>query len=275
MTLKSYHTRITQTAILLFITCIFATSNAFAATGKLPVVESMPKKVLFTGNSFSFYNNSVHNQLAALIRANGEWKKGQNRMRLLSLSGGHMHEMRPLLSSYLSSSKNWQAVVLQPHSNELVTKSKQKRFHRNFEKTVKMLRDKQIQPILFMTWPYANDNKMAVELRTGFTQLSKQHQVPLVPVGVAFEYAAKALPKIKLYSADVLGKSKQGKVTYRKTLKHPSEAGSYLAACVFYAALYHKSPEGNRYHANLSKSTATKLQRVSWQVVSPMLSKSK
>jgi hypothetical protein len=43
--------------------------------------------------------------------------------------------------------------------------------------------------------------------------------------------------------------------------------GTYLAACVFYAAIYAKSPEGLGYRADLPKETAQFLQTIANQTV--------
>jgi hypothetical protein len=43
---------------------------------------------------------------------------------------------------------------------------------------------------------------------------------------------------------------------------HPSTAGSYLDACVFYAALTGRSPEGNPYTAGLDLGQARFLQQM-------------
>lgn len=61
---------------------------------------------------------------------------------------------------------------------------------------------------------------------------------------------------------DILG-VKDGKVSFKKTWKHPSPAGSYLAACV----LYGESAEGNPYQSSLSDDTAKKLQKIAWETV--------
>ena len=45
---------------------------------------------------------------------------------------------------------------------------------------------------------------------------------------------------------------------------HPSRAGSYLAACVFYALLTRRSPVGNAYTAGLEPAEARLLQRIAW-----------
>jgi hypothetical protein len=49
--------------------------------------------------------------------------------------------------------------------------------------------------------------------------------------------------------------------------RHPSPAGTYLAACTTFAALTGRSPVGNAYHAGLDEPTAKFLQEVAWETV--------
>ena len=51
----------------------------------------------------------------------------------------------------------------------------------------------------------------------------------MAPVGIAWENCLRRHPGIALYQADG---------------QHPTEAGSYLAACVMYCTLFGKSPLG-------------------------------
>jgi len=43
---------------------------------------------------------------------------------------------------------------------------------------------------------------------------------------------------------------------------HPTTAGTYLAACVFYASIFGRSPVGLTYTDDLSATEAAMLQRV-------------
>jgi len=71
-----------------------------------------------------------------------------------------------------------------------------------------------------------------------------------VPVGLAFARALSLRPELTLVIDDN---------------KHPTLAGTYLAACVFYAALNGRSPEGLAYTAGLAMQDAGFLQEVAWQ----------
>jgi hypothetical protein len=74
----------------------------------------------------------------------------------------------------------------------------------------------------------------------------------VIPAGLAFAAAGKQRPGLVLHAADK---------------RHPSVAGTYLAAATVYAALFRKSPEGLKYTAGLDGDTAGFLQTVAWQTV--------
>ena len=276
---------IASVVILTFFAChnIYAkddsnNSDAFLKSIVAPKVQptSNPTRVLFVGNSFSFYNNGIHNHLGSLIRSTGEWKRQQNRLRLSTLSGGHIQEHSDDLDAMLSDpSQNWHAIVLQGHSNEPISSQKNKAFVGATAKVVQQIKSKGIQPILFMTWGYKGQPDMGVDLANVYTKLANKLEVLVVPVGVAFARAEAQLSNIELFVPDVLGVDSENQLSYRKDWKHPSEAGTYLAACVFYATLQQRSPEGAVFIGKLDKETALALQKLSWQVTQQFFKKVK
>lgn len=253
---------------------IYAKENAYnsktffksISTAKIKP-STNPKRVLFVGNSFSFYNNGIHNHLGSLIRSSGEWKRQQNYLRLSTLSGGHIKEHSADLEFLLNNpSQSWQAVVLQGHSSEPISSKKSKAFVLATAKAVQQIKAKGLQPILFMTWGYKGQSTMGIDIANAYTQLANKLDILVVPVGLAFARAEAELAQIELFVPDVLGLDSSQQLTYRKDWKHPSEAGTYLAACVFYAALYQRSPEGLIFIGKLDKVQALALQKLSWQV---------
>ena len=75
----------------------------------------------------------------------------------------------------------------------------------------------------------------------------------LVPPGHKIATRAiAARPDVELYVADK---------------RHPSVAGTYLAACTTYATLVGKSPVGLAYTAGLPPHLAVALQQVAWDTV--------
>lgn len=253
-----------------WIKSIFIALCLCAISSQSSIASASPKRILFTGNSFSFYNNGIHNHVGSLIRSADEWKKG-NRFRLLTLSGSHIHEHLPILEVMLArQDEQWDALVLQGHSNEPVSSKKHKNFEESMGKAIGMLKNKSILPILFMTWEYEGETEMGKKLAEAYVNLGAKYEVPVVPVGLAFAKSRALYPDISLYVPDVLGLSTSdtaNTLTYRKDLKHPSRAGTYLAACVFYSALYNKTPQGLAFTADLPLQQAATLQALAWQVV--------
>ena len=86
---------------------------------------------------------------------------------------------------------------------------------------------------------------------------------PVAPVGMAWKKALAADPKLVLHQPDK---------------SHPNPTGSYLAACVFYATLFDKSPvglpgelkKGNRVLVRVAPDEAAALQKIAWQTVQEM-----
>ncbi|MFT4938448.1 MAG: hypothetical protein ACI88A_001475 [Paraglaciecola sp.] len=256
--------------IALGITLLFCQMNTWATSLVPPKINKIdtPARILFVGNSFSFYNNGIHNQLGALLRSANKWQAGKSYLRLSTLSGGALHEHQLDLDYQLNSAKKpYHAVVLQGHSKEAIDPKKHKAFKTALNQLSQQIRRANAQPILFMTWGYAGDDKMSDQLANAYIEAANELDMLVVPVGLAFIQAQKAFPQINLYIQDVLGVNVQGELSYRSDIKHPSQAGSYLAACVFYASLFHESPEGLVYRADLSTETAEKLQKLAWQVV--------
>jgi hypothetical protein len=226
-----------------------------------------PKRALFVGNSFSFFNDGIHNHLGALIRSSGNWERGIHRYRLHTLSGARMEEHRALINEITNESSPWPTVILQGHSNEPIVAEEQEAFVKATASYVKSLKQNSMTPVLFMTWAYENAPEMTLPLSEAYTKVGNRLNIQVVPVGLAFAHVRKMAPDISLYTADVLGVNKEGKVTYRRDIKHPSRAGTYLAACVFYAAFYKTSPQGLPYTAGLEADIALQLQNLAWESV--------
>ncbi len=229
--------------------------------------QDTANKVLFVGNSFSFYNNGIHNHTASLVRASGGWQAGKNRYRLLTLSGAKLSEHQGILKGYLSSTENvWDIVVLQGHSSEPLEPEEQTGFQEAATALVEEIRASGAKPLLFMTWAYGNQAEMIGGLSKAYRNLGDALDISVVPVGEAFAKARTEMPEIDLYVDDVRG-VKDGQIVYRKARKHPSQAGTYLAGCVFYAAITGNSPVGNIYRAGLPEETAFRLQQIAFATV--------
>jgi hypothetical protein len=118
--------------------------------------------------------------------------------------------------------------------------------------------------MLFMTWGYeAGDDArlpgdtfgaMQSRLRAGYSELGTElsASVAVAPVGVAWAEAVRRHPRIDLWGGDG---------------QHPSRAGSYLAASVFYAILSGRDPTRNPFTAELDPADARSLRTIASDVV--------
>jgi len=116
--------------------------------------------------------------------------------------------------------------------------------------------------VLFLTWGYRDGDQanvpgdtfaaMQARLNRGYAQLAAALPASLAPVGPAWAEAIRRVPTRALWSEDG---------------KHPSLAGSYLAACVFYALLSHRDPATSAFTGGLDRREARSLQRVAGDVV--------
>jgi hypothetical protein len=108
------------------------------------------------------------------------------------------------------------------------------------------------KPIFFMSWAYADKPEMTAQLAEAYTVAGNANDALVIPAGLAFARAIAKQPELNLYAADK---------------RHPSPAGTYVAACVVFSALTGRSPVGNSYHAGIDQPTAQFLQTVAWETV--------
>jgi len=97
---------------------------------------------------------------------------------------------------------------------------------------------------------------MTHQLAEEYTLAGNETGSLVIPAGLAFAASVAANPSIELYDPDG---------------RHPSPAGTYLAACTVLAAVYGKSPVDNPYRASLDAKTALALQRTAAETVQKFL----
>lgn len=226
--------------------CIFAAYPVPAVTA-----ISKPAKVLFVGNSFTYYNDSLHHHLRQLVNAGKPLGEATSVMRSMTISGARLPEHAPAYEA-LAASDNWDVIVLQGHSLGPISAATAQGFAEAAAAFDRYNDAHGIQTALFMTWAYEGKPEMTAPLNEQYTAVGNTLNALVVPVGLAFAAATEQEPQIVLRHGD---------------LKHPTRAGSYLAACTFYAALYGESPVGLTYDAGLPADTAKTLQRIAEETV--------
>ena len=228
------------------------------AAGDLELARSNHQglRVLFVGNSLTFEND-----LPGLVQ-----KLGGGRTRIFAGSftapGWQLsqfaddHRLERLLHDV-----RWDVVVLQEQSQipSFPEEDRAREFTPSVEKLADEIRRSGAQPLLFETWAHrtgdrrnvSGDTYAAMQERVvaGDLEAARAARTAIAPVGEAWKAALERRPQLGLWSSDGT---------------HPSRAGSYLAACVFYAMLTRRSPVGNPFTAGLQPSLARFLQRVAF-----------
>ena len=123
-------------------------------------------------------------------------------------------------------------------------------FHEAVRRNAALLVQAGVRPVLFMSWAYQDKPEMTAQLAEQYTVAGNANDALVIPAGLAFAKAIAKQPTLELYEADK---------------RHPSLAGTYLAACTAYAALYRKSPVGLGYTAGLDAGLAALLQTAAWE----------
>jgi hypothetical protein len=209
-----------------------------------------PLRLLFIGNSFTNRNDlpglltrlaaaasPAREVVTAKVIANGaslrqHWNAGEA-LRLLQ-------------------EQPWDGVVLQEQSTLPVKNPG--RYHENVCLFHEAIRKEDARTLLYLTWARQNAPETQQALNDAVAQIAREAGATVAPVGPAWERVRQEGPGPNLYDADG---------------SHPSPAGSYLAACVFYATLFELTPEGlpAPEELRLTPEEAARLQRAAWAAV--------
>jgi len=212
-----------------------------------------PKRVLFVGNSFSYYNDSLHGHLRQLVLASDSAHAKDYLFKSMTISGAYLVEHSGGLP-YALASRHWDLVVLQGQSQEPMASDakKSERFRETARGFDGLIHASGAKTAFFMTWAYQAKPEMTALLAEGYESIGNELGDLVVPVGLAFQRSLEKRPSLILHFKDHM---------------HPSPAGTYLAACTFFAALYGASPVGNPYVADLDPEVARYLQGIAWDTV--------
>ena len=240
-----------------------APSTPTAPAQPPPVASGPPKAILWVGNSFFYYNNSLHGHFNRLASSAGVEVRSTS--VTISGSGLDWHDLESLLRpnglgrySFVGDNeirfnppgRQYDTVIMMDCSQCPVHPQLQQAFHDTVQRNAQLLAARGIRPVLFMSWAYKDKPEMTQQLADEYTRAGKANGALVIPVGLAFARSVAARPDIELYVADK---------------RHPSLAGTYLAACTSFAALYGRSPVGLSYTAGLDAGVARALQGAAWE----------
>jgi hypothetical protein len=259
--------RLATTSALLF--AVLVAPAALRAQTKPQRIDigQVSESILWVGNSFFYYNNSMHNHFGRLVASVGPGSQVRSTSVTISGSGLDWHDMDSLLRpdglgrySFVGDNeirfnkpgRQYDTAIMMDCSQCPVHPQLRGAFHDAVRKHSQSLVRNGVRPVLFMSWAYKDKPEMTVQLAEQYTLAGNVNDALVIPAGLAFATAIAKRPEIELYQADK---------------RHPSLSGTYLAACTVYATLFRKSPEGLKYTAALSPELAALLQATAWESV--------
>lgn len=239
--------------------------------------DSCVVHVLFLGNSYTYFNDlpSIFSELA---KAGRQCKVDA---RMVTPGGARLkdHWDRAEAHEALNSQK-WDYVVLQDQSTLGVgyyfegkaRVTSDEVFLPYAEKWAAEIVRHGAKPVFYLTWARKDTPDDQAALNYAYIHAAKKTDSIVAPVGMAWQQVRQEIPTTDLYYKDG---------------SHPSQAGSYLAACALYAAILHKNPTGLPSHitglavnleteklepekivtlVDLPRPVAGHLQAAAWQV---------
>jgi hypothetical protein len=226
------------------------------------------RSAIFIGNSFFYYNNSMHGHVGQLVRRGLPNQAFRSTSVTISGSGFDWHDVesyfRPKgIGTYSFDANNnvvfntpgqrlFDVAILMDCSQCPIHPTLKTVFAEYARKHADTARRHGAKPVFFMSWAYADKPEMTQELAEAYTKAANDNDVFVIPAGLAFARSIAKMPDLNLYAPDK---------------RHPSLAGTYLAAATVYASLFKQSPAENAYTAGLEPAIARHLRLVAWETV--------
>jgi hypothetical protein len=239
-----------------------AIAAAPAPAVKAPQVDT-PARVLFVGNSYFYYGDSLHNHVQRLVTAADPALEGKLNYKSATIGGAELahHDIDYLMRpGRIGVKEPFQLVILQGGSGEPLSEARRAKFREKAIEFDKVIRKRGGKTALYLTHAYVKPHAEAkpeniTRTEELYVTIGNEIGALVIPVGLAFEEAYRRRPGIKLHKAF------DG--------SHPELIGTYLAACTLYASVYGKSPVGNKYdyYGKIDSEMAAFLQQVAADTV--------
>ena len=233
-----------------------ASIEASTASPQATVAVEEPLRVLFIGNSLTFYND-LPQVVEKLSRTTGGARPVEAAMiaRGGETFSGHTERRDDEAPLKVIARGEWDFVVLQ-ENGRLIARSTYDSFP-FASRLVRAVREVDATPIFYMTWAYRDHPETHATIRTAYARLSSRLKIPVAPVGEAWRLARSTAPDLELFNPDGI---------------HPSPQGSYLAAWVILSTIYRLAdetplgaPEGAE--AGIAPEAANRLQSLARQAL--------
>jgi hypothetical protein len=250
---------------------VAAAASVLAACSATPTLArwqgETPASMLWVGNSYFYFNNSMHGHLGGLLNA-ADVRGIRQTSVAISGAGLDWHDMASHFKAgtgmarysftptndvaFNTFERAYDLVLMMDCSQCPIHPKLQQAFHDTAAKHAATVRNAGAEPALFLSWAYQDQPQMTDQLAAEYVKAGRANKMRVVPAGPAFAASIAKRPDVNLYAPDK---------------RHPSLAGTYLGAAVVMASVFKKSPVGNTYTAGLPADVAQHLQAVAWETV--------
>ncbi len=174
-------------------------------------------RILFIGNSFTYYNNLPHilKQLALTVGKEIQTEMCAGSDKTLS---DHIYDSDVLLKI---KSNKWDYVILKEHS--LYVLEEKDKLENSLRLLSSKIKEADATPLIFATWAREHLQETAEEISQTYSNLSKKLEIEIAPISTVWQKVLEQDSSIKLYNKD---------------RSHPTILGSYLTALTLYDTLF-------------------------------------
>jgi hypothetical protein len=209
---------------------------------KQPQVRT-PSRVLFIGNSYFYFNDSLHNHVKRIAKAHPDLANVSKSLQFKSATIGgaqlSQHHIKSLTEpGRLGVEKHFELVVMAGNSTDALSDKARRKFRDSAVEFNSVIKERGGAVALYMTPAHIKPSKSASPDMIGkvsemYVSVGNELEALVIPAALAFAEAYNQRPDIRLHQ------SNDG--------SHPTLLGTYLAACTVFSSLYGLSSIGNSY----------------------------
>jgi hypothetical protein len=205
-----------------FFIILFLSSSLSAQTSGAPNSQNKKIRVLFVGNSFTYFNN-LPQVVSAMAKSQDVIIDTKHSTVGGSSLENHWKSERGTQTRIMLELEKWDYVVFNNHSLSAINSPE--KFLDYSKKFADLVRSKGAEPIFMMTWAYKSNPLMLPEIEKLHKELCEQTNTNFIPGGPLFASSLKYRADIELFHDDI----------------HPSSNGTYLLGLAFYKYFTGKS----------------------------------
>ena len=220
--------------------------------------HSVPQNILFIGNSYFYYNDSLHNHVRRMLEEAYPEMAFTFKSSTISAARLHHHNFDHLMDhKNLGVKEKYDLIIMQAGSFEFSNSEFKKKYIETIKEYSSKAKNANIKTAIYMFHDYLpyerryRENNLQ-EIIATHRQAAKETDSLLLPIALAFEKEKKKRNDIKLHHPDG---------------SHPSLLGHYLAAYTIFSFLTNSSPVGLKYNYlnELSDEEILFLQNTAWE----------